>query len=556
MTNLLITNGEIIDGTGRESFIGHVQIKDDKIESVVRANTSEANQLLQGRATDIIDVKGLALAPGFIDCHTHFDWIFPLPHHPNILFPMIEQGVTTVISGNCGFSPFPVTNSTQALVNKTARFLLETPLSFRWTGADSYFANLENSNGLLFNNAQLIGHGTTQTVVTGSQKKQPSNSQMDKMVHLTKEAFNQGAYGLSLGLMYPPGIFSTAKDLRSLAQVTAEYGRVLTVHIKALSKYSGSYPIIPFLGRPHNLKAIDEILSLGLETGVKLQISHLMFAGTKSWPTGNKVVKRIEKAIDSGLEVMFDVYPVFCGNSYLSVFLPGWFMQDRKRNLEDPKAIKKLKSELKLAMFLLGFNTSSIQIMKANYDEGEKYNGLNLDDIAKKEGLDPVDTMLMMIKKSEGQTLQMTYGYSGDDDNEWLIEKLMAHPRCLFETDTLLLSRGFPNPASYGAFPRILGHFVRNKKALSLVDAVHRMTGKTAHWFGLKNRGEIKPGNFADITVFSPDTIADNTTIKKTNNKPIGIEKVFVNGQIAVTDGHYLKGKKPGSVLRYGYESS
>jgi N-acyl-D-amino-acid deacylase len=204
-----------------------------------------------------------------------------------------------------------------------------------------------------------------------------------------------------------------------------------------------------------------------------------------------------------------------------------------------------------MAAFLVGFEFANIQIMKANYPEGEKYNGMNLVEIGKLEGLDPIDTMLKLVKESEGQALQLTYGYSGDDKNEWLIEKLMAHPLCLFETDTLLLSKGFPNPASYGAFPRILGRFVREKKALSLSDAIHRMTAKTARWFEIKDRGEIKPGYFADVVLFNPDTIADNTTIKQTDQKPTGIEKVIVNGEIAVMDGCYLKGKKLGRVLKY-----
>ena len=204
-----------------------------------------------------------------------------------------------------------------------------------------------------------------------------------------------------------------------------------------------------------------------------------------------------------------------------------------------------------MAVFLIGFNYADIQIMKANYPDGEKYNGMNLVEIANIEGLDPIDTMLKIIKESKGQALQLTYGYSGDDDNEWLIEKLIAHPLCLFETDTLLLSKGFPNPASYGAFPRILGHFVREKKSISISEAIHRMTGKTAQWMGIKDRGEIKPGFFADLVLFNPHTISDNTTIKDTAQKPTGIEKVIINGEIAVKDGCYLKGKKPGRVLKY-----
>ncbi|MCK5098692.1 MAG: amidohydrolase family protein, partial [Desulfobacteraceae bacterium] len=197
-----------------------------------------------------------------------------------------------------------------------------------------------------------------------------------------------------------------------------------------------------------------------------------------------------------------------------------------------------------------GFDISKIQIMEARYPAGEKYNGLNMSQIASMEGLDMIDAMLKVIKESKGQALQLAYGYSGDDENERVIEKLMSHELCLFETDTLLLSKGFSNPASFGAFPRILGHFVRDKKTMGLSDAVSKMTGKTAQWMGISNRGEIKPGNFADIVLFNADTIADNTTIIDTTQKPTGIEKVFVNGEITVMDGCYIKDKKAGMVLR------
>jgi N-acyl-D-amino-acid deacylase len=159
--------------------------------------------------------------------------------------------------------------------------------------------------------------------------------------------------------------------------------------------------------------------------------------------------------------------------------------------------------------------------------------------------------MLKIIAESGGKALQLTHGYSGDDTHEQLVEKLMGHELCLFETDTLLKSSGFANPASYGAFPRILGRFVRDKKVLSLGDAVSKMTGKTARWMGIAQRGEIKPGNFADIVIFNPDTIADNTTVKETARRPTGIEKVFINGELVVENGKYLKDKKPGRVVRY-----
>ena len=551
MGNLLIKNGMIIDGTGRDAFKGDVVVAKDRIESVISSNTPSGKDSAAPGTDTVIDAEGRVVAPGFIDCHSHFDWVLPLSDHQEFLFPMIEQGITTVVTGNCGFSPAPVTAEGKKIINDLTETLLDRPLSYEWETMGEFLDYLESSDGLLFNTVQLVGHGALHLAAVQDYTKRPNSREMAKMVSMTAEALDQGAGGLSFGLMYPPGLFSTRDDLLALARVAADRRCILTVHKRALSKYSGSYPIIPFLDRPHNLKALDEILSIALETGVRLQISHLIFAGKKSWPTAQKAVQLIEKAQNKGLEVMFDIYPHFCGNSYLTVFLPAWFMENLDANLKNARAIRRLRIELSLAKFLVGFNMADIQIMQAGYPAGEKYNGMSIVDIAKREGIDPVAAMLKIIEKSGGKALQLTYGYSGDDAHEQLVEKLMVHERCLFETDTLLKSSGFANPASYGAFPRILGRFVRDKSVLSLAAAVSKMTGKTARWMGIAQRGEIKPGNFADIVIFDPDTIADNTTVKETARRPTGIENVVINGEMVVESGKYIKDKKAGQVVRF-----
>lgn len=551
MGNLLVKNGLILDGTGREAFKGDVVVAEDRIESVISSDTPPGKESAAAGTARVIDAEGRVVAPGFIDCHSHFDWVLPLPDHQDFLFPMVEQGITTVVTGNCGFSPAPITAEGKKIINDLTGPLLDRPLSYEWETMGEFFDYLESSDGLLYNTAQLVGHGALHLAAVQDFTKRPDSRELAKMVSMTAGALDQGAGGLSFGLMYPPGLFSTRDDLLALARAAADRGRILTVHKRALSKYSGSYPIIPFLDRPHNLKALDEILSIALDTGVRLQISHLIFAGKKSWPTAQKALQLIEKAQSKGLEVMFDIYPHFCGNSYLTVFLPAWFMENLDANLKSPGSIRRLRIEMSLAKFLVGFDMADIQIMQAGYPAGEKYNGMNIVDIAKREGIDPVGAMLKIIEKSGGKALQLTYGYSGDDAHEQLVEKLMVHEHCLFETDTLLKSSGFANPASYGAFPRILGRFVRDKSVLSLAAAVSKMTGKTARWMGIPQRGEIKPGNFADIVIFDPDTIADNTTVTDTARRPTGIEHVVINGEMVVDGGKYIKDKKAGQVVRF-----
>ena len=443
-----------------------------------------------------------------------------------------------------------MTSGSKDLLSSGSEFLLDEPLAYKWRSMAQFLDYLESDSGLLFNIAQLVGHGSLHLATTGNHTRRPEPDELEKMLNLTATALNEGAIGLSFGLMYPPGLFSDRQELLALAQAAAKKGRILTVHKRALSKYSGSYPVIPFFDRAHNLRALDEILSIAGEAGVRLQISHLIFAGRKSWSTAEKIINKIEKASNQGLEVMFDIYPHFCGNSYLTVFLPAWFSQNLNENLENPRAIKRLRFELRLAKYLLGFDMADIQIMQAGYPAGEKYNGQNIAEVARQEGTDPVGAMLKIIKESNGQALQLTYGYSGDETHEQLIEKLMAHELCLFETDTILKSSGFANPASYGAFPRILGRFTRDKGIIELGEAVSKMSGRTARWMGIAHRGEIKPGNFADIVIFNAGTIADNTTVRETAQRPTGIEKVFINGELVVDGGKYIQDKMTGQVVR------
>ncbi len=552
MPTLLITNALIIDGTGQAPYAGHVLTEGERIAAVVRADSPEAADLQRRGAERVVDAGGLALSPGFIDAHSHFDWVLPLGDHAEILAPLVEQGVTTVVSGNCGYSPAPVPPGAAGRLNAYGEFVLERPLEVTWEGLGSFLETLEGQGGLLFNNAQLAGHGTCHLGAVRDLERPPGEAELEAVCDLLRQALDEGAFGLSLGLMYPPGMFYDRRALEQVARVAAEGGRVLTVHMRALSRYSGAWPVVPFFGQPHNLRALEEMLAIGLETGVRLELSHLIFVGRRSWPTAGRAIAMIEEAASRGLEVGWDIYPHFCGNSYLNVFLPAWFMQDFERNLRSRRALARLTFELTLAQHLLGFRLSDIQIMEAGIEGGERYNGLNLEEIGRMEGLSAMGAFLKLIRESSGKALQLTYGYSGDEEHEGLIERLMAHERCLFMTDTILKSKGFANPASYGAFPRILGRYVRERRVLSLSEAVGRMTSRTARWFGIPERGELREGYFADLALWDPETIADTTTRADTARRPLGIASVFINGEQVVEQGVWLEGSRRGRALRAG----
>jgi N-acyl-D-amino-acid deacylase len=552
MPDLLIKNARIIDGTGKEPFKGHLMVADDKIVGIVSASSTNGDSFLKQKAKKTIDATGLALSPGFIDCHSHFDWVLPLTEHPDFTRPVVEQGITTVVTGNCGYTPAPVDDFTRTIMNDYGEFLLERPLDYEWNSMGEFIERLnnkkKNGGGLLFNNVQLVGHGALHLMAVKDKIKNPTSDELARITDEAERSLDEGAFGLSLGLQYPPGIFSTPKELEALARVAAKRDRILTVHIKALSKYSSSYPLIP-LGTPHNIKAIKEILAISERAGAKLQISHFIFVGRSSWGTMDRGVAMVEKARDRGLDVMWDIYPHFGGNSYITVLLPPWFVEDFERHSTNPRSMKRLTKELNLAKWLLGFEFSDIIVMDAAYKGGEKYNGKNVQEISEMENMEPVEVFTMLVRESDGRALDLVYGFTGNEENEQYIERLMAHPLTLFETDTILKSRGFPNQASYGAFPQILGRYVRDKSVLTLADAVHRMTGKTAEQFGIPDRGTLKPGNHADLVLFDPDTIADNTTRRDSAKKPTGIDKVFINGVLTVDNGDYITGSRPGRTL-------
>jgi N-acyl-D-amino-acid deacylase len=283
--------------------------------------------------------------------------------------------------------------------------------------------------------------------------------------------------------------------------------------------------------------------------GVRLQVSHFVFAGKSTWPTSKKAVKLVRKARKNGLDVMYDMYPIFGGNSYINVILPPWFLEDFDKNSKDPKAIKKLKFELNMTVKLLGMSYSDVQVMDSAFKGGEKYNGLNIMEIAEMEKMDPVDVFIMLVRESNGKTLAIVYALTGDEEHEEMLESLMSNELVLFETDTILRSTGSPNQASFGAFPKLLGRYTRDKGVMTLADCVHKMTGKAADRFRIEDRGKIKPGSFADLVIFDPDKIADTTTRKNSSSKPLGIDRVFSNGVMTVENGNYIKGVTPGRAL-------
>jgi N-acyl-D-amino-acid deacylase len=540
----LLKNGFVVDGTGKKGFNGSLLINDNRIDKI---SPGEINVV--GR---VIDCTGLVIMPGIIDAHSHMDWYLPIQGYDELKLPFTTQGVATFVAGQCGYGVAGFRKKT-AFINEISRGIIN-PLPIEWDTMGKYFDHLKRI-GMTHNMMTLAGHGTTRTSIRGFNATPMNRDEMKEMLALLEQSMDEGAAGVSLGLQYEPGLFANGDELREIAKLVKRKNKLLTVHLRAYSALSPGYPmstpkilldyVSPFDGyEPHNLLAIDEMLNVARDTGVRLQISHLIFVGTRTFKTCEEALKRIDRAIMQGVDVKFDTYAYHCGQSIINVILPAWFLAKVPGAYNDKKMLSKLKNELGLIQRFLGFGTKDIQITYANSEELNQYNGMFLDQIAQKRRMDWFNSAMDIVQKSKGVANVLNHSYS----NLPIIETLMRHPASLFMTDALPTLRGVQNPAFSGNFPRFF-QLAREKKIISLEEAVHKMSGATAERYGIKDRGFLKEGLAADITVINWKNIRDNNTVKETSNAPSGIEAVFINGKQVVNKGKIDASIRAGKVI-------
>jgi N-acyl-D-amino-acid deacylase len=531
-SRLLLKNGLIVDGTGRRSYLGDLLINDGSIEAVTPGQIEFSGET--------IDCTGKVVAPGFIDMHSHMDWVLPAKDHHELKSPFTSQGITTFVTGNCGYGV--------AGFKKNSRFreILESNTddlySLAWDTMEGYFGHLQRQ-GISHNLANLAGHGTTRTSIRGFQASPLSQSEMKELLYLLEEALDQGAYGVSLGLQYEPGIFATLPELKQVAQLVKRKDKIVTVHLKAYSSLSGTYPL-EFFGTPHNMLAIEDMLNLARETGMRLQLSHLIFVGERTWKSYDRAFELIDEAIQDGIDVKFDTYAYHCGNSIINVFMPEWFLARVPEAFESRTSLLRLQAEITLIEKLLGFGYGDIQITNANHPELTQFNGMFLTDIATERGMGQFENFTDFARRTDGRAQVLNHRYSNLEQ----VKDMMQHPASLFQTDTGVARAGVQNPAAFGNFPRFL-QYARDFRLLSLEEVIHKMTGAAAERFDIKNRGLLQKGFAADITVFDWKKVKDNNTTERTSETPSGIEYVFINGQPALANGRVNTSILPGRVL-------
>ena len=540
---VLIQNGLVIDGTGTGAFKGHVLIDGDLISTVFKENEEPP------AADTVINASDCVIAPGFIDMHSHSDWLMASNEHPQLMKRFLEQGITTVVGGNCGFSPAPITEKSIRLLRESPlQLIISVPLDYEWRSMAEFLDRVSKTAPIL-NMAQLVGHSTVRFASSDTLRGTMKPDELNRCLDTVRRSFDEGARGLSFGLGYDPGMYSPIEEIEAFCSVAADAGKTVTVHMKALSKISPTYPLTYL--KPHNIRALKEMLDIARATGCRLQLSHFIFVGRKSWPAADRCLRMVDDARRDGVDVMIDAFPYTCGNTTINAVLPYWFLAMGDEGYRNRWAKLRLRAELEIGFRLVGFMYHDFQVMDAAVEGWEDLDGLRISEIARKWGKTPFDTLLTMSEKSNGAALMLFHAYSGEPGNEGPLESVLAHESCLFETDVILRKDGYPNPSGMGTFPRVLGFYTRDRKLMGMEDAVSRMTSKSAARFGLTDRGIIEPGKAADIVVFNPETISDTPPHgSQPAGRPEGIKHVFINGAQVVKDGIYIDGARKGRVLR------
>ena len=491
MNDLIFRQVRILDGSGGAEFIGDVSVREGRINEIGAVTEGLSPG---GRE---IPADGAVLCPGLIDTHAHDDGAFF--RHPGMEFKL-SQGVTTVVSGNCGFSAIPA-DPTKDSVAASGGIL--AGLEGKFTDLDGYYAAALARQPAI-NNIMLVGHNTVRSLVMGDSKSAPNDLQLQEMQRHVTHALEQGACGFSSGLIYRPGRYSDTAEVTELAKMAAPFDALYTTHMRNEGD--------------RLLEAVDESLQIAADSGVHLHISHHKAAGKGNWGKVRESLQRIDTALGQGQPVTLDVYPYTAGSGRMIEYF----------NLD--RVSEELAEVVRIA---------SCKAFR-------EYEGRMLVDIAAYENISLTDLVIKILTAPLGDRTLCIHFIIDEAD----VETNLAHADMMVGSDGIPDLRGKPHPRLFGTFPRVLGHYVRERGVLSLPEAVRRMTSLSAKTFGLSERGEIKPGFWADLLMFRPDDVIDEATYDEPKTEASGIDMVVVNGQIALEFGQH-SGVGSGQMLRY-----
>jgi len=515
----LLKNGKIYDGTGAEAYFGDILIEDGRIVEVAPEITAEADT--------VIDLEGKSVSSGFIDMHSHNDW-FVIRNNPMPYFePFIRQGVTSFVTGNCGLSAIGLEKDTPNLDKiGGGLFGYRGDTKGVYSTAAELLKQVDEASPC--NIAVLAGHCSARASVTGYENRRLTPEEEARMLNILEENLKNGAAGVSLGLMYNPGVFAEVEELKKVAALCVKYNKPLTVHPRAESKVSMAYPQL--FGRSHLLRAFDELVEIAKGTKLKLQYSHAIFVGRKTLGDDAELLKMIYKLREEGVDVQFDIYNETKGVSVITVILPAWYQGMSEEERLKPINKLKLAVLIRATSLLLGFDYNDIEV--AYIGEGyEHYEGKTVHQLAKELGKSDMEMYLELCKASNFNGRVNMGPYT----TQKIIHDFEKNEICLYMTDAWVEEHGVQNPALYDNFPKFLRDSLIGKGD-TMPNTVRRMTGASADRFMLTDRGYLKKGYFADITVFDEEELKSTEPDKE---KSFGICRVFVNGK-QLLDGDKL----------------
>jgi len=496
--DILITRGTIVDGSGAGARVGDLAIKDGRIVAIGR--------LSGATATETIDASGLVVAPGFIDVHTHSDGIARTPGAENF----VRMGVTSVVAGNCGGSALDVGEALTTV----------------------------KQTGIAINFATLVGHNTVRRAAMGNANREPTVAELAKMKSLVWKAMADGAVGFSTGLEYVPGTYAQTPEIAELARVAANAGGLYASHMR---------------DEGNRLEAaVAETIRIGEQAMCRVEISHLKVDSPSRWGASGSALSLIDAARKRGIDVKADQYSYTAASSTLGIRFPSWVLEGDQEalaaRLTDALTWDKIKSEMRAQLAARGFPDLAFSVV-ASHAADPSMNGLSLKQVAVKQlGSESLDAQIEAARQImlHGGASMVYHLMSGED-----VDRIMKHPQVGIASDSSVLTpgEGVPHPRGYGNTVRVLGEYVRKRHVISLEEAIRKMTSLPAEHFKFTQRGLLKEGYAADVTVFDPATVSDAATFEKPHAYAIGVPYVLVNGVVVVRKGEQTSAR-PGQVLQ------
>jgi N-acyl-D-amino-acid deacylase len=537
MVDLLIRNGMVVDGSGSSAFVTDIAVKDGMIKRIEPSLKVECKKEL--------DASGKVVCPGFIDIHSHTDATILINSKAE---SKIRQGVTTEIVGNCGSSAAPLTDAFLTEIRDhltiNSNYGNRNNIGKLWMTFGEYIGHLKKLP-LGINLMPMVGHSTLRSAAMGLKSGPPNQNEMRAMEDLLEKSLEEGAVGMSTGLEYVPGSFCQTDELIRLGRVIERHNKIYTTHIR-----DESHSLFP---------SIEEAIKTAEESGCRMEISHLKLGGKFNWGKTDQLFALLENALSKGIRLSWDQYPYIAWGTGLVDYIPSWVQQDGHLKLVDylskESSRKKIRQEIEasIQMGTHAYNTASwenVQIAMVKSPDCQFTLGKRISDIAKELNVDPIDCLFDLLIAEKGAVKTLVFCMDEAD-----IKTIMKHPHTIIASDGRAvanygeLSKGSTHPRYYGAFPRVLGKYVRNEKGLTLETAIRKMTSMPAKIMGLDSRGTLAPNMIADITIFDPETVADVATFESPHQYSKGIESVIISGDIIIDQGEHSN-EMAGKVLQ------